>query len=130
MNEPHEGRARRLRNGGPRRARALVGVERLEERQLLTIDFQSALGPRTGIKAGQAFPSVVVALDAAGNEYVAGTFAGAVNFNPNGTTVNKLSQGASNDAFVARYSPAGTLDWVRTFGSTGFDAIDGIVVDA
>lgn len=52
-----------------------------------------------------------IARDNSGNIYVAGTFQGRIAF---GST-NVLSSGAS-DVIVAKYNPAGTLQWARKIG--------------
>jgi hypothetical protein len=55
-----------------------------------------------------------VATDAAGNVYLAGDFAGDVNFNPAGSPVVLTSSpGTSDIGFVAKYNPDGTLAWAR-----------------
>jgi hypothetical protein len=59
-----------------------------------------------------------VATDAAGNFYVTGYFAGTVDFGP-GPGVTKLTALGKSDAFVAKYTAAGTLLWVRSFGGPG-----------
>ncbi len=52
-----------------------------------------------------------IARDNSGNIYVAGTFQGRIAF---GST-NVLSSGGS-DVIVAKYNPAGTLQWARKIG--------------
>lgn len=66
-----------------------------------------------------------VATDAAGNAYVTGHY--------QSTDAQALSQTLPNagdyDIFVAKYDPAGTLQWLRTAGGKGYDYGHGIVVD-
>ncbi len=57
---------------------------------------------------------------------VTGSFSGNANFGPGGP---RTSQG-SGDAFVARYSPTGTLLWFRDLGGTQTDAGLGVASDA
>ncbi|MGV3540993.1 MAG: hypothetical protein ACO1OQ_14355 [Rufibacter sp.] len=65
------------------------------------------------------------AKDEAGNVYVAGTFQGATRFE----TVQLQSEGAQN-AFFAKYSPQGSLLWVKTIAGTGVTEDLDIAVDA
>ncbi len=62
--------------------------------------------------------------DAAGNVYVAGTFIGGNSFAA-ATTFAGLGE---SDAFVAKYTPAGALLWVRVLASTGTDRAYALVV--
>ncbi len=68
--------------------------------------------------------------DAAGNVYVTGEFQGAVDFDAGGGTVNLTSTGVSKNAFVAKYSPAGNLLWVKRFGGSDDIGGQGVAVDA
>ena len=65
-----------------------------------------------------------VALDASGNVYITGSFAGAATIE--GTTLNSSGD---QDIIVARYSPAGALSWAIRAGSTGRDQGRGLVTD-
>jgi|GEM_PF-961717 len=62
--------------------------------------------------------------DRVGNVYVTGAFQGTAQF---GSTT--LTSAGSDDVFVAKYSPAGSLLWSHQFGGTGFDHARGIAVD-
>ena len=53
-----------------------------------------------------------VAVDAAGNTYIAGTFSGTVNFDP-GAGVLLLSSPGRSDAFLLKLNSAGQLLWAR-----------------
>jgi hypothetical protein len=55
-----------------------------------------------------------VAVDAAGNVYVAGDFSGTVDFDQ-GPGVSNLSGANGNYAFVAKYSQTGALYWAHNF---------------
>src|SRR5437773_6918826 len=68
-----------------------------------------------------------MAVDAAGNTYLTGSFDGTATF---GST-NISSSGGINrpDIFVAKYNSAGLLQWVRKAGGTGTDLAFGIAVD-
>lgn len=60
-------------------------------------------------------------VDASGNVYVSGSFAGTADFDPGpGTTlITSGSNGSWSDAFIQKLSPQGTLIWVKTMGATG-----------
>jgi hypothetical protein len=64
-------------------------------------------------------------LDAAGNLYEVGTFSTATNV----ANTQLISQG-SYDGYLAKYTPQGTLAWVRQFGSAGEDQAADVAVDA
>lgn len=57
-------------------------------------------------------------IDANGFIYVNGSFISTCNFDPNGGSANVTSNG-SDDVFVVQLTPAGALNWVKTFGSVG-----------
>ena len=82
---------------------------------------------KAGAISGDHGPNV--ATDATGNVYVAGYFAGAVDFDA-GPSVYKLTSTGVYDAFVVKYSPAGALLWARAIGGTGIDYAYGIAVDS
>lgn len=67
----------------------------------------------------------LVALDAAGNAYIAGSFGQTITFGP--TTL--VDQGGG-DVFLAKYDPQGQLLWVRPVGGPGADGVAGLVIDA
>lgn len=62
--------------------------------------------------------------DQSGNVYVTGYFTGTANFS--GTSIT--SKGSS-DIFIAKYSPSGSLIWVKKAGGSANDAGNGIKVD-
>ena len=66
-----------------------------------------------------------VAVDAAGNAFVVGHFSGTVTF---GAT--QLTSAGARDGFLAKYSPAGQVLWVRALGGAGFDVVNAVAVDA
>ncbi len=68
-----------------------------------------------------------VAMDAAGNAYVTGNFAGTASFG----TVTLTGSGMNNsDIFLAKYAADGTVLWVREAASTGDDQGMDVSVDA
>jgi hypothetical protein len=76
--------------------------------------------------------SYAVFVDRAGNTYVTGHFLGTVDFDADNaiTGDTKTSVGSNVDAFLAKYNSAGTLQFVKTFGSTSPDVGYGVAVDA
>ncbi len=70
-----------------------------------------------------------VAVDANGNMYVTGSFAGTVDFNPGAGVLNLASSGGT-DIFVMKLSATGTLVWAHRFGDTGSETGTSIDVDA
>jgi len=61
-----------------------------------------------------------LATDTAGNVYVAGSFAGAHDFDPSeGSTI--LTSAGAQDAFVAKFAANGSLVWVQGIGGAGRD---------
>ncbi len=67
-----------------------------------------------------------VAVDAAGNVYVAGYFRSVVDFGGG----PKTASGSNSDVFVASYSSGGAHRWSEQFGGTGNDRARGIDVAA
>ena len=65
------------------------------------------------------------ALDARGNTYITGTFQSPLTLAP-GTV---LTSAGGTDSFLAKYTPAGTLDWVLQAGGPNADRIAGVAVD-
>jgi len=61
-----------------------------------------------------------VAIDGAGNIFVAGETGGALAGTPKGQT----------DAFLRKYSPSGSVRWTRQFGTPTADYVDGAAADS
>lgn len=70
-----------------------------------------------------------LAVDAAGNVYVTGTFTGSVDFDP-GTGLRVLTSLGGADVFVARYSASNTLVWAVQVGGSGEEAARALALDA
>lgn len=68
-----------------------------------------------------------VVVDASGNVFVTGRFYSS-DFNP-GSNSFTLSSNGSDDMFICKFNASGTIQWARSFGSTGFDAAFGLAVD-
>ena len=109
------------RSGKPSREarRPRMSVEALESRQLLTVDFIAAQGI-----GGLSLTATATVADAAGDTYATGLFAGTVNFNPAPAgTPYTLTAAGSQDAYLAKYDPAGKLLWAQDLpGSPGTPA--------
>lgn len=77
---------------------------------------------------------VSIAVDAAGNSYVTGTFAGTVDFDPGPGVVNLSSAGGTSqsgsDVFVMKLDPTGNLAWVKGFGGIEMDEPKSVALDA
>jgi hypothetical protein len=102
---------RAVRRTGSRRRHP--AVELVEDRTLCALDFTSAFA------LAASFPSAQhVALDAAGDQFITGSFLGTANFDPAMTSAGVvIANAAAPNTFVAKYSPSGTLDWVTYFAS-------------
>ncbi len=100
----------------------------LEPRTLLAGDFVfvNAIGS-TQIDAPHA-----LAVDPAGNSYIAGEFRGSVDFDPGPGSFLLTTTPTPNDnadAFVAKYSPTGAFLWAQRIGSTNFDVAYDLALD-
>lgn len=84
--------------------------------------------PTGAVLAASIMPSTIylhgVAHDAKNNMYLAGEYAGAPTL---GTFT--LPNASLEDVFIAKYSPAGTLLWVATGGSSANDDLFDLVVN-
>ena len=78
------------------------------------------------IGGGQNDKCYSIALDAAGNAYIAGWFAETLSWSGSAST---LTSRGSHDAFVAKLSPSGVFEWVRQGGGTGDDRAAAIAAD-
>lgn len=86
------------------------------------INYSTALG-------GPAFDKAFdVAVDAAGNAYVAGEMGSATGFDASGGLQTNLA--GATDAFVAKLSPTGTLLYATYLGGSAADSAWSIALDA
>jgi hypothetical protein len=69
-----------------------------------------------------------VAIDAAGNRYVTGSFYNNADFDPGSGTVNLSSAGGS-DIFLAKYDASGGLVWAKAMGGTSYEFGQSVAVD-
>ncbi len=72
------------------------------------IQWALALGNTFGVTEERAWD---IAVDAAGNSYICGAFAGTVDFNPLGTPRTITAAGATNSLFLAKYDANGLNLW-------------------
>jgi hypothetical protein len=63
-----------------------------------------------------------ISVDGSGNVIISGSFMGTVDFDPGAGTTDLTADGGT-DGFVAKYTSAGGLLWVRKLTSNGADAV-------
>jgi hypothetical protein len=68
-----------------------------------------------------------IAVDAAGNSYVTGSFRFGADFDNDG--INDVTSAGIEDVFLAKYDTEGMLVWVRSAGGTDFDDGNSVSVD-
>lgn len=103
------------RKASPRRP-VRLNLEALEDRTVPSVTFDSAFGVGNDMGSSQARD---VAVDAAGNSYLTGSFTGTVDFDPARThagDADVLTARGGNDIFVAKYAPDNSLVWARRMG--------------
>jgi Concanavalin A-like lectin/glucanases superfamily/Secretion system C-terminal sorting domain len=69
-----------------------------------------------------------ISVDASGNVSTTGSFTGTVDFDPNASTVNLISTGAT-DIFISKLDAAGNFVWAKSMGGINNDIAYGISVD-
>ncbi|MES2285991.1 MAG: SBBP repeat-containing protein [Bacteroidota bacterium] len=70
-----------------------------------------------------------IALDTAGNIYLAGAFLGTVDFNPSNQTFYQVSSSGDLDGFVAKYDNNGNFQWIKSQGGALLDIANGVALD-
>lgn len=70
-----------------------------------------------------------IAVDGAGNIYLAGTFEGTADFDP-GANVVELTSAGNTDVFVCKLDTAGNLLWAKAMGGSGDEDVSGLAVDS
>jgi hypothetical protein len=112
-------------------AAAAPRVEPLEDRLLLAADYTWAMqigAPAKGSTPNNDFANAVT-VDRYGNTYIAGGFAGTVDFNPSSRKTFNLTSSGLTDVFVAKFGPDGGFLWARQAGGLGEDLATSIVTD-
>ncbi|MGE3820910.1 MAG: hypothetical protein AB7I30_15970, partial [Isosphaeraceae bacterium] len=108
-----------------RRRLGLTGLERLEERALLSFAAADVTAFGADGPAARPVETSGVAVDAAGNRYVSGSFEGTITWGG-----ASLKSAGGRDAFVAKFGPDGSLLFARSAGGSLDDAAFGIALDA
>lgn len=70
-----------------------------------------------------------IAVDTAGNVYLAGAFGGTVDFNPSNQTFYQVSSSGDLDGFLAKYDNNGNFLWIKSQGGALFDIANGVALD-
>ena len=91
--------------------RVSLQIEQLDNRELLTADFAAAAA--IGDNANH------VALDAAGNAYITGTFTGTKDFDPGPDTFELTSSNTSIASFVVKFENDGDFAWASMLNPSG-----------
>jgi len=109
----------RMNRRSSRRGRpAGMLLELLENRAMMTVGLDWAVGlvaSGTNSRASVAD----VAYDSSGSAYILGDFTGTVDFQPGAGTTSLTT--TNGKGFVAKYSPSGSLSWVKTFTESSMD---------
>jgi hypothetical protein len=106
-------------------------LEPLEGRLLLAADYSWAFqigAPAAGTTLNNDFANAVT-VDRYGNTFIAGGFAGTVDFNPSSRKTFNLTSSGLTDIFVAKFGPDGGLLWARQAGGTGEDLASSVITD-
>lgn len=85
----------------------------------------------SGPGVGSSTPAAVK-VDKQNNVYVTGIFRGTVDFDPSAGVKNLSAIGGGEndyDTYLAKYTPAGALIWVVSFGGYGLDQVNGMSID-
>lgn len=67
-------------------------------------------------------------LDSSGNIYVVGSYQGNIDLNPDAVATDTKTTAGGFDSYVAKYSPTGDYLWGSSFGSTGADYLNKILL--
>ena len=97
-------------------------VEQLETRALLA----TWVGQIGGVGEDSAASQHV--MDSAGNIYVGGAFSATADFDL-GPGAATLTSAGGVDAYIAKYSPDGSLQWARRFGGSVNDWMESVSLD-
>lgn len=68
-------------------------------------------------------------IDSSDNIYVLGRFQGTIDLNPDTTATDIRTTAGSFDTFVAKYTSSGTYVWGQSYGGTGSDTPEKIILN-
>lgn len=83
-----------------------------------------------GGEAGSMAAGRKIAIDAQGNLWVTGEFAGTVDFDRRNGGPTLASVAGSRDAFLAKFDPSGNCVWAQGIGNNGLDFGTSIAIDS
>ncbi len=69
-----------------------------------------------------------IAIDAAGNTYITGSFA-STTITFGGTTLTNNGSNSTNDVFIAKYDANGNVIWAKSAGGIDYDDVESIATD-
>lgn len=73
--------------------------------------------------------AAAIAVDSAGNSYIAGFFEGTATFGAGEAAQTDLTSAGEQDIFIAKYTAAGSLVWAKRAGGTVSDVALAIAID-
>lgn len=71
-----------------------------------------------------------LAVDDAGNIYLAGSYFAQADFNPSATSTYNMTPVGNGDGYVAKYDVNGAFIWAKNIGGSSNDGVGGLVLDA
>jgi len=80
-------------------------------------------------KGGQAYIRSFT-FDNDNNIFLAGMFAGTVDFDPSAKVKELTSNGPQSDIFIMKLDSSGNLNWVKSIGNTSTDWVTSITIDS
>lgn len=96
---------------------------------LLKLDANGLFGSVFDLIGQSVLDYADLATDGAGNIYFAGHYRGEVDFDPGPGEAIRSTGSVIPDAFVVKFTPAGALAWVQTFGGLSAEYVHGLDVD-
>jgi len=93
-----------------------------------TSGFAAPFAAKPPIFADESVEPRVVALDATGARYVAGSFAATADFDPGPAYRSQTALTPGGTPFIVKYGPYGDWIWTQKFGGTGSDIVTAITV--
>ncbi|NOZ47335.1 MAG: hypothetical protein GXO79_11225, partial [Chlorobi bacterium] len=101
-----------------------IGIEKCFS-QTVNLDWLSRIGGSTSDNG------YVITTDPATNDiYIAGTFTGTVDINPDPSTVKSITAIGGSDIFYIKLNSAGECQWAQQMGGTGNETVTSILYNA